>query len=88
MEKLRTLYLLVFTLILSSKLCEAQFPTIANEIFGPNSYVRGIKNVLGGIVSADNVHKKCIQKTICNEFSDEVVEMTERIDPVKRTVVW
>ena len=66
----------------------AQLPDfITNEIFGPNSLVRGVKNIMGGILAADNVHKKCLQKTICSEFSDEVVEVKERIDPVKRTIV-
>ena len=64
-----------------------QFPGLANEVFGPNSIVRGIKNVMGGVLAADKVHNKCMQKTICSEFSDEIVEMTEMVDPVKRTIV-
>jgi len=64
-----------------------QFPELANSIFGTDSYLRGMRNVLGGVLAADKVHKKCMQKTLCSEFSDEVIEITEEKDPVKRTVV-
>ena len=34
---------------------------------------------MGGVLAADKVHKKCMQKTLCTEFSDEIVEMTEEV---------
>jgi len=67
---------------------DAQFPTLANSIYGQDSYLRGLRNVMGGVLAADKVHKKCMQKTLCSEFSDEVVELKEEVDPVKRTIVF
>ena len=61
--------------------------SISDTLFAPDSYLTGIKNVMGGVLGADSVHKKCMQKMICQEFSDEVVEVVEETDPVKRTVV-
>lgn len=66
---------------------QGQFPEIANSIFGPDSYFRGVRNVLGGVLGADNVHKKCLQKTLCDEFAPAIVEVSERYDPVKRSMV-
>ena len=50
--------------------------------------LRGVKNVIGGILAIDGVHNKCIQKTICDEFSAEIVENSVELDPVKRTWVY
>lgn len=66
----------------------SQFPTASNAIFGPNSILRGVKNVIGGIVKFDAVHSKCLQKTMCSEFSDEIVANDVELDPVKRTWVY
>ncbi|TRY78347.1 hypothetical protein TCAL_13572 [Tigriopus californicus] len=66
-----------------------QFDIIPNIVntFGENTYVKGIKNVMGGVLGADKVHQGCIQRTLCKEFAGEVIETTERYDPVKRTLV-
>ena len=67
----------------------SQLPAgLTSAIFGPNSLLRGVKNVLGGVLALDGVHSKCVQKSICNEFSNEIVETTAKIDPVKRTLVY
>ena len=33
---------------------------------GLSTYTQGIKNIMGGIVGADEKHKKCLQKLLCN----------------------
>ena len=33
-------------------------------IFGQNSVLTGMKNVLGGVVTADNIHNGCMQKVM------------------------
>lgn len=38
---------------------------LTGGIFGENSVITGVKNILGGVVGADGVHKKCMQKYIC-----------------------
>lgn len=63
-------------------------PTAYNTVFGQDSLLRGVKNVMGGVLAADGIHKNCMQKALCNEFADEVVEFDERVDPVKRTIVY
>ena len=35
----------------------------------------------------DSIHSRCIEKTICNQFSDEIIEESLEADPVKRTFV-
>lgn len=66
---------------------QGQFPAIANTIFGSESLLPGVKNILGGILAADNIHANCLQKVLCNEFADEVVKVAAEVDPVKRTIV-
>ena len=66
----------------------SQFPGVANTIFGPNSLLRGVKSVIGGIVKLDSVHSKCMQKTMCSEFADEIIDNCVELDPVKRTWVY
>ena len=61
---------------------------MANAIYGPNSLLRGVKNIIGGVLAIDGVHSNCIQKTICDEFSQEIVENSVELDPVKRTWVY
>ena len=80
--------LLVFVVAQLPCHTNGQFPTIANSIFGPNSIVRGVKNVVGGVLAIDQVHNKCAQKTLCSEFADEIVEASAELDPVKRTWVY
>ncbi len=55
----------------------AQFPELYNAIYGQDSVLRGVRNVMGGILAVDRVHGECMQKTLCSEFSDEIVEMSE-----------
>ena len=43
---------------------------------------------MGGVLGMDTVHKNCLQKTLCNSVSDEIVERTLVTDPVKRTLVY
>jgi len=47
----------------------------------------GMKNVMGGLLAVDDVHKNCIQKTICSQFAPEIIETREEFDPVKRSMV-
>ena len=79
--------LIVSLILLAFPVAKAQFPAIANAIYGPDSLLYGIKNVVGGVLAADKVHHSCMQKTLCSEFAPEVVEVEERFDPVKRTQV-
>lgn len=51
------------------------------------SLLPGVKNILGGILAADNIHSNCIQKILCDELSNEVVEVKAKEDPVKRSLV-
>ena len=83
MKSILTLFLLC-----SIKQSVSQFPGIANEIFGPKSTLQGVKKLMGGVLGMDTVHKKCLQKTLCNSVSDEIVERTLVTDPVKRTLVY
>ena len=39
-------------------------------------------------MAIDDVHSKCIQKTVCDEITDEIVENSVELDPVKRTWVY
>ena len=64
---------------------EAQFPGLANAVWGPDSLIYGVKNVLGGVLALDEVHSQCLQKNLCSEFSEEVTENSLELDPVKRT---
>ena len=66
----------------------AQFPELSNAIFGPNSLVRGVKNVMGGVLGFDTVHSQCMQKTICSEVSNPIIDFRADLDPVKRTWVY
>ena len=34
------------------------------------------------------VHDRCMEKYVCDNFSGEIVNMTARIDPIKRTIVY
>jgi hypothetical protein len=67
---------------------QCQFPALAHAIWGPNSMVHGIKNVVGGVLALDSVHSKCMQKTLCSEFAAEIIEASAELDPVKRTWVF
>ncbi len=82
--------LLIFAIITQHQVnyVSGQFPEVANAIWGPNSIVRGVKNVIGGVLAMDGVHSKCAQKTMCSEFADEIVEASAELDPVKRTWVY
>lgn len=48
--------------VVASDLVTGQLAELANEIYGPNSVIRGVKNVMGGVLAADKVHKNCLQK--------------------------
>ena len=50
----------------------AQFPAVANAIWGKESYLPGIKKIVGGILAADITHSKCGQKMLCDEMAPEV----------------
>ena len=39
-------------------------------------------------MAVDNVHSQCIQKTVCDEMAEEIVENSVELDPVKRTWVY
>ena len=67
---------------------KAQFPGLFDAIAGQNSLLRGVKNVVGGVLAVDNVHSQCIQKTVCDEMAEEIVENSVELDPVKRTWVY
>ena len=58
-----------------------------DAVAGPTSILRGVKNVVGGMLAIDGVHSKCMQKTICDRFADEVIEEKPELDPVKRSWV-
>ena len=53
-----------------------QFPKLANAIWGKDSYVPGIKKVVGGLLAADITHSKCGQKMLCDEMASEVNVMS------------
>ena len=78
----------IFIVFLAIQCNFAQFPDLANELFGPKSTIQGVKKLMGGILGADAVHSKCLQKTLCSAVSDEIVERTLVPDPVKRTLVY
>lgn len=61
---------------------------LANPILGSETILTGVKNVIGGILAFDSVHGQCVQKTLCSEFADEIIEATAELDPVKRTYVY
>jgi len=69
------------------------FHVIANTIgdaatsITSNSWMPGIKKILGGIQGINNIHNKCLEKYVCHEFGEKQVEMSEEIDPIKRTLV-
>ena len=60
---------------------------MANTIWGKDSLVYGVKNVIGGVLAMDNVHNSCVQKTLCDEMAGEIVDNTLELDPVKRSYV-
>ena len=79
--------IIVITTVIFSVLVQGQLPdVVTNAVFGPDSLVRGVKNIMGGLVALDNTHSKCMMKKLCKEFSNEVVDRTG-FDPVKRTFV-
>ena len=80
--------IVIFFLVLAIQYNTAQFPDIANEIFGPKSTIQGVKKLMGGVLGFDAVHNQCLQKTLCGEVSDEIVERSLVPDPVKRTLVY
>ena len=49
----------------------AQFPAVANAIWGKESYLPGIKKIVGGILAADITHSKCGQKMLCDETNSQ-----------------
>jgi hypothetical protein len=65
----------------------AQIPEILNTFTTVQRMLPGVKNVMGGLLAVDDVHKKCIQKTICNQFVPEIIETRAEFDPVKRSLV-
>ena len=77
----------LFVLLCACNLVSGQFPQLANAIWGSDSLLPGIRNVLGGVLGADSIHANCLQKIVCNEFADQVIEVSTQVDPVKRTVV-
>ncbi len=42
---------------------------------------------MGGLLAADDVHKNCLQKTLCRQFADRIAETRAEFDPVKRSLV-
>ena len=78
----------VAILLFTFKPHSAQFPELSNAIFGPNSIVRGMKNVVGGVLGLDTVHSQCIQKTVCSEMGNQIIDVRADLDPVKRTWVY
>ena len=60
---------------------------MANTIWGKDSLVYGVKNVIGGVLAMDKVHNSCVQKTLCDEMAGEIVDNTLELDPVKRSYV-
>ena len=68
----------------------SQFPDIAGitgMISSVQTLVPGVKNVMGGLLAADAAHSKCMQRTLCDQFSGEVIETRTEFDPVKRSLV-
>ena len=65
----------------------SQFSGITQTVSTLQTFVPGVKNVMGGLLAADGVHKKCIQRTLCDQFSGEVIETRAEFDPVKRSLV-
>ncbi len=58
--------LVLLALALAASAAHAQMlDQMTNGIFGEDSLVVGVKNILGGIVGADKIHKNCMQKFIC-----------------------
>ena len=49
-----------------------QFPRIANAIWGKDSYLPGVKKIVGGVLAADITHSKCGQKMLCDEMAPAV----------------
>ena len=49
----------------------SQFPGLYDALTGSKSIFRGIKNVVGGILTIDEKHHGCIKKQICCEFADD-----------------
>jgi len=82
------LFSIVFIIAVSFfKGTNGQFPGFANAVWGKDSYLPGIKKIVGGVLAADITHSKCTQKMLCDEMAPEIIEMTDTIDPVKRTIV-
>ena len=81
-------YITLVILLCLTKPNSAQFPALSNAIFGPNSLVRGVKNVMGGVLGMDIVHNKCIQRTLCGEMGNAIIDIRADVDPVKRTFVY
>lgn len=65
----------------------SQFSGITEAFSAVQSLAPGVKNVMGGLLAADGVHKKCMQRTLCNQFSGEIIETRAEFDPVKRSLV-
>ena len=49
-----------------------QFPRLANAIWGKDSYLPGVKKIVGGLLAADITHSKCGQKMLCDEMAPAV----------------
>ena len=49
-----------------------QFPRLANAIWGKDSYLPGVKKIIGGVLAADITHSKCGQKMLCDEMAPAV----------------
>ena len=62
--------------------------TFMVRILNPLTVFRGVKNVVGGILTIDEKHHGCIQKSVCEGFMDGEFEHVPELDPVKRSWVW
>ena len=54
-----------------------------------SSLIPGVKNVLGGVLAMDKVHSQCVQKSICEQFSDEIIDTNSIVEEnsIKRSYV-
>lgn len=64
-----------------------QIADVGQVIASAQSFLPGVRNVLSGILAIDKVHKKCLQRSLCESFSGPVVAERKVFDPVKRSSV-
>ncbi len=60
---------------------------IGDIVANAGSYLPGIRNVMSGILAIDKVHKKCLQRSLCESFTGPVVADKKIYDPIKRSSV-